>query len=161
MYLYAEPLLGEALGVRTVSTQCQVGLSCLYSCSSLHPEHSNALALVADIIQQACNIYLLRARNRLNHSLSYELVENILVTQEGCPEGSPGEHVLIWAFFIAAAESSSEYHRTFFATKMRSYYHRLGFSNTIKALDLLGEIWNISDGSNWTSFQPKTHILIM
>lgn len=119
------------------------------------------MSIVADIIQQACNIYLLRARNSLSHSLSYELVEQFLAAQHACPEGSPGEHVLIWAIFVVAAECSSPQHRVLFVNKFRRYYQRLGFSNTLKAIELLEKIWSISDGQRWTSFIAQRHILII
>jgi hypothetical protein len=161
MRLYAEPQLSEARGVQTISTQYKTGLDCLHNCALLHPEYSNAMSVVEDLILQACNIYLLRAHNGLDSSQSYEMVEKFIAAQGACPEGFPGEHVLIWAFFIVAAESSTPEHHVFFTAKLRRYYQRIGFSNTLKALSLLEEIWSKPVGYRWTSALPQGHIFVI
>jgi hypothetical protein len=161
MRLYAEPQLNEAQGVQIISTHYQTGLDCLNNCALLHPEYSNAISVVEDIILQACNIYLLRAHNSLDSTLSYELVEKFLAAQEACPEGFPGEQVLIWAFFIVAAESSTPEHHVFFTAKLHRYYQRIGFSNTLKGLSLLEKIWSMPAGYRWTSVLPQGHIFVI
>ncbi|RDW90742.1 Zn(II)2Cys6 transcription factor [Aspergillus mulundensis] len=162
--VYAEPLLSEQSGIETVWARTQAGFECLQRCSALHPEHAPSLHNVRSQIEQAYTIYLHRALGNQSHpSSSIERVEQFRQTVEAYPIGCPGEHVLVWATFIVAAESTytTVEHRAFFARRMQ-YLHQInGFGNIPKAIRLLERIWKDPAGMRWTSVIAEAQIFIM
>ncbi|KAL4903574.1 hypothetical protein BDW74DRAFT_179571 [Aspergillus multicolor] len=168
--VYAEPLLSEQSGIETVWARTQAGFECLQRCSTLHPEHSSSLHTVRSQIEQAYTIYLHRALDTQTREpegtrrlSSIQRVERFRETVEAYPKGSPGEHVLVWATFIVAAESTytTPEHRAFFAERMQ-YLHQInGFGNIPRATKLLDTIWRDPAGTRWTSTIAQAQIFIM
>lgn len=95
-------------------------------------------------IDQACKIYALRVLGGppQGNDLSVAgLLDKLKATVEEIPIGIPGEHALIWVYFLTAAESSSTVHREFFAGRLAGVYERVKSSNIAKTFNILHSIW--------------------
>ncbi|KAF7563311.1 hypothetical protein G7046_g812 [Stylonectria norvegica] len=161
MRVYAAPLLSQDQGVQAMMSQAQESFECLHYYSRLHPKHSSTFNLLGSLRQQAFNIYLDRV---LGGGLSTESTGSIdlfMETVKSFPEGSPGEHVLVWPVFIAASESNSLEHHVFFEHFLERQYQRNGFANILRALELLKKIWSRSDSQDWPALLPEPQVFIM
>lgn len=159
--MYAAPFISQEAGVDTILNAAQKSNDCLNYYHKLHPEHSEALTLIADLKQQAFDIYLYRAFS-IGPSPSFaDLVDDFKTAIESFPAGSPGEHVLIWPSFIAASESISTEHREFFKEFLLRQYRQNGFQNILRALELLERIWARDKKDEWPALLPEPGVLIM
>lgn len=150
------------MGTEAIQSQGFQSFECLQHCARQHPEYSEALSNIQDQIQQAYNIYLQRASNQLDQATSIQLVERFKQTAEAYPrERASAEHVLIWASYIAAAESSLPEHRRFFMERMKKFHEKNGFGNILKALKVLELIWKNGSTTKWTSVIPQKQIFVM
>lgn len=92
---------------------------------------------------------------------STQLVEDFKSTLQQMPEGSLGEHSLIWACFIAASESHLPEHQSYFDGFLKRQFSRSGFVNILRALDLLRKIRENQQSENWTKLLPEPQVFIM
>lgn len=161
MRVYAAPLLSQDQGLQAIMCQAKESFDCLHYYVGLHPEHTSAFSLLADLRQQAFNIYLNRVLTRGETPQAAGLIDQFVSTIQSFPEGSPGENVLVWPVFIAASESISPEHQLFFTQFLERHYRRNGFGNILKALDLLKKIWSRDDAQNWPELLPEPQVFIM
>lgn len=159
--VYAAPLMNEHTGVGVISSQANRSFDCLRYTGSFHPEHSLAVAYIANLNEQAYRIYLHSVLHLPLEVSSFELVDRFKRTLEAFPSKSPGEHVLIWATFMAAAASSTPEHRDFFRTALKQHHERNGFGNVAQALIILEDIWKRDLAERWTAEFTKKPIFIM
>ena len=61
-----------------------------------------------------------------------------------------GAHTLVWAYFIAAAESRTSAHRSFFSHRLGELYDIAKFGNIPVALATLEKIWALDPLRRWT-----------
>ncbi|KAJ4299486.1 hypothetical protein N0V90_004731 [Kalmusia sp. IMI 367209] len=125
------------------------------------PMHAVSLQNVRSQIEQAYNIYLLRALGNLDPLSSMQLVEQFKRTAEEYPGTTLGHHVLIWATFIVAAESSTQEHRAFLIERLRTFHTISKFENNLKAISLLQVIWENESEPKWTNLLPEMRIFIV
>lgn len=95
-------------------------------------------------IDQACKIYARRVlsdQSQGKDSGITDLLDKLKATVEEIPIGIPGEHALIWVYFLTAAESSSTVHREFFAGRLAGVYERVKSSNIARTFNILHSIW--------------------
>jgi Fungal specific transcription factor domain len=162
LQLYAETLLSEEGGSEFVSVKIDKCLEFLRFCCSLHPEHEDLIMCLQDLILQACDIYIHRAKNIVPVSQSVHLVERFKRTAEKVLLESLGQNVLVWSYFIVAAESTTLEHRTFFIDRMERLYQLTGFANNLKGLAQLRKIWAIQPSMRWTQLLGgPAQVLIM
>lgn len=171
MRVYAAPLLSQDDGLQAlVSQQASQSFECLQYYRRLYPEHSSTFDILADLRQQAFNIYVDRVLNpdtshdgdKVQPPSSNAHIEAFIRTLESFPPGSPGEHVLIWPCFIAASESKEPEDRLYFQNFLSKQYIRNGFSNILIALNFLHKIW--AEGSSnvdWPALLPEPQVFIM
>jgi len=134
---------------------------CLQRCLLRHPEHAPRLLNIKSQIKQAYNIYLRRALDDLDPPSSLQLVSQFIRTAEAYSSSSPGHHVLIWATFIVAAESSTPEHQAFLTERLKTFHSINGFKNSLKAVALLKVIWKNSSTLKWTTIIPQMRTFIM
>lgn len=103
--VYAAPLLNEQAGIDTITSHARQSFDCLRYSGSFHPEYSVAVSFIADINQQAYDIYLLSVSTTSTDNSLAGLIEKFKSTWAAFPPNSPGQHVLVWAPFIAPAVS--------------------------------------------------------
>ncbi|KAJ3543807.1 hypothetical protein NM208_g3384 [Fusarium decemcellulare] len=172
--LYAAPLLSEESGLEVVSSQDHAArlFYCLNNQLSEYPEHSASFAFITDLVQQAINMYLeqvvrnsaLSASNMptaLEIADSITRVEHFKETLEAFPPGAPGEQVIIWASFVAAASCLLDEHMQFFEDVFMRHYLRSGFANLITGLEVLRKIWARKPDERWTLLLAGIKILVM
>ena len=161
MRVYAAPLLSQGDGVYAIMCQAQESFDCLHYYDRLYPKHSATFNLIADLRQQAFNIYLDRVLDGGTSTASTGVVDHFMETVQSFPEESPGEHVLVWPVFIAASESCSPEHHLFFEQFLERQYRRNGFVNILRALELLRRIWTRNDNEEWPALLPEPQVFIM
>ncbi|KAE8378000.1 fungal-specific transcription factor domain-containing protein [Aspergillus bertholletiae] len=161
MRIYAAPLLSVESGVQSIMAHAQESFGCLQYNSTPHPDHAITFKLIADLHQQAYDIYLQRALVGLQDTLDVEKVEIFKRSMELFPDGSLGAHALVWPTFIAASESSKNEHRFFFQSFLERQYRHNGFLNLPKALHLLEQIWARSRDTHWPALLPEPRVFIM
>ncbi|KOC17346.1 hypothetical protein AFLA70_297g001341 [Aspergillus flavus AF70] len=159
--VYAAPLLSEEAGVRSIVAHAQESFDCLHYNGNLHPDHALTFYLNAYLRQQAYDIYLERATMGPHGTLDPNKIEQFKETLGMFPEGSLGEHSLVWPTFIAASESLKDEHRLYFKQFLEKQYHRNGFLNLQQALKLLDKIWARSSYTNWPALLPEPRVFIM
>lgn len=115
-----------------------------------------------DAIRQACELYRNRALQSTSCELSIESVERLRQTVLGLEPSVDGCHALVWAYFVAAAESILPEHRDFFSSRLRSLFECTGFGSIPLALETLELIWATQSSSSWTEIVTHQRpILIM
>ncbi|KZL72719.1 acriflavine sensitivity control protein Acr-2 [Colletotrichum tofieldiae] len=166
MRVYAAPLVSEDAGVDAIVYHAQESFDCLYYYHGLYPDHCLTFGLIADIRQHAFNMYLRRVLpddSELKPAASSdELIKSFRKSLESFPEGTLGEHILIWPTFIAALECRTQEQRLFFECFLLRQYHRNRFMNIPKALEFLRGVW-LQDGVqvNWPALIPELRVFIM
>ncbi|OGM40216.1 hypothetical protein ABOM_010856 [Aspergillus bombycis] len=159
--VYAAPLLSEEAGVRSIVAHAQESFDCLHFNCNLHPDHALTFYLNAYLRQQAYDIYLERTLMGPHGTFDPDKIERFKETLELFPEGSLGEHSLVWPTFIAASESLKDEHRLYFKQFLEKQFHRNGFLNLQQALKLLEKIWARSSYTNWPTLLPEPRVFIM
>lgn len=161
MRVWGAPFISQDAGTQALRFEAQQSFDCLQYSYQLHPDHSNLLARIANLRQQAYDIYLHRVSTEYVPTTFTSLIENFKSSLELFPEGSLGEHALIWTCFIAASESHLPDHQQSFERFLVRQYHRNGFANILKALELLKRIWKRNPHENWTALLPEPQVFIM
>lgn len=161
MRVYAAPLLSQQTGVQTILSSAQKSFDCLYFNSGLHPDHSSTFELIVGLRQQAYDIYLQRAMLGHGGRRHTERIGRFIDTVKSLPDAAPGQHTLVWPSFIAAAESCIPEHQLFFKEFLEKQYLLNGFSNILKALTLLQQIWTAENSDTWPSLLPQSRLFVM
>lgn len=163
MRVYAAPLLSQDDGLHAIMSHANQSFDCLHYYRRLYPQYSSVFDILADLRQQAFDIYLKRVLGPgdTKKESSTANIEKFIKTLESFPQGSPGEHVLIWSCFIAASESREPAHKLFFQHFLSKQYSRNGFANILIALDLLQKIWARSSNADWPALLPEPQVFIM
>lgn len=172
MRVYAAPLLSQDAGINAIVYHARESFDCLYYYHSLYPDHCSTFDLLADLRQQAFNMYLRRVLvaeggEAGDSPSSDELIESYQKNLESFPEGSFGEHVLVWPTFIAALECRTREQQSFFEQFLLRQYRRNKFMNILRALELLRKVWSeeagreAENGINWPALIPGMRVFIM
>ncbi|KAH7141563.1 hypothetical protein B0J13DRAFT_445683 [Dactylonectria estremocensis] len=172
--VYAAPLLSEHAGINMISSEAEVAqmFDCLNHCLQNNPRHSDALALVPNLVRQACEIYMKQAvigtrtraapQIRARHVIeSISRVQRFIDTLEEFPEDTPGKQVLTWACFIAASDCRLAEHKEFFSNFFLNRYARNGFMNLTMGLDALRKIWARKPDERWTVLLPQLKLFVV
>ncbi|KAH7268943.1 hypothetical protein B0J15DRAFT_391281 [Fusarium solani] len=174
LQVYAAPLLSEHAGIKMISSEAEVAqmFECLNHCLQNNPRHSDALALVPNLVHQACEIYMkqtvigtrtraapqIRARHVIE---SINRVQRFIDTLEEFPEDTPGKQVLTWACFIAASDCRLAEHKEFFSEFFLNRYARNGFMNLTMGLEALRKIWARKPDERWTVLLPQLKLFVV
>lgn len=153
--------MSQEEGAELVKSGASQSFDCLRFYQQLYPSCSERLSVVADLIRQAYQIYLFRVSAGSSRPASTELVEHFKCTLERFPNDLPGHHVLIWATFIVASESSDPEHQVFFTEFLLRQHTRNGFFNIIVGLRHLRKIWERIEGNDWTLTLPEMRVFVM
>lgn len=140
MFLYALPFRTANFATRVLPAVGREDLDFIYSCLEIHPEYSEIICKLADIIQRASQIYLARARN-LSEDIIAGLLQNFLTETATFNATSPGGHILIWPFFIVGTECHSPANQEFVESQLQTLWDYTGFGNTLYAIKILKDIW--------------------
>ncbi|EEU33678.1 uncharacterized protein NECHADRAFT_56269 [Fusarium vanettenii 77-13-4] len=172
--VYAAPLLSEHAGIDVISSEAEVTqmFDCLNHCLQNNPRHSDALAIVPNLVRQACEIYMKQAvpgsraraapQIRARHAIaSICRVQRFIDTLEAFPKDSPGKQVLTWACFIAASDCRLAEHKEFFSNFFLSRYATNGFMNLAMGLEALRKIWARNPDERWTVLLPQLQLFVM
>lgn len=65
-----------------------------------------------------------------------------------------GGHSLVWHYFIAAADSDLQEHRTFFTDRLVDIYNNTGSANISEGLKMLGHLWAQPSSQTWPLVLP-------
>lgn len=146
--------------MRTILSNTRQSFDCLRYNSSLNPEYSSMFDVIAGLRQQAFDIYLQHTMPGPSYTQSSDRIEQFKTVLETIPDGSPGEHSLVWPTFIVASESCVPEQRLFFQQFLEKQFLRNGFLNILKGLTLLARIWESDDGA-WPALLPEPRVFIM
>ena len=149
MTLFAQPLLGEVSGASTLSAHDKY-FDFISNAAIFFPGLAPQIALYKTAIRSACRIYLTRVTKAPPHSETVPILEELKDLCLNIQPGQPGHHALVWAYFIAAAESSTFEHRNFFTLRLQEVYSWTRFHNIPTALAALQELWKIQGERRWT-----------
>ncbi|KXH28480.1 hypothetical protein CSIM01_13834 [Colletotrichum simmondsii] len=159
-------ILNQDAGKNAILYHSRESFDCLYYYHSLYPDHCATFDLIADIRQQAFNMYLCRVLTNDNETplltSCVDAIETFQRSLEAFPEGALGEHILVWPTFIAALECHTSEQRLFFENFLLRQYHRNNFLNIPKALVFLRNIWSQDSGQScWPALIPELRVFIM
>lgn len=110
----------------------------------------NNVMLMTDAIRQAYHIYKNRVQQSATPSDSFQSIEKFCQTIRALDPNVNGRHSLVWACFVAAAESVDPTHRTFLYARLESLFECTRFGTIPLALDTLQYIWDTNSSANWT-----------
>ncbi|QUC22746.1 uncharacterized protein UV8b_06987 [Ustilaginoidea virens] len=162
--LFGFPLSSESQGVQTLSTSPDYYLDFMTSHPALasNQENYSNVMIMKDAIRQACSIYRNRASHQATPESSADAVERLRQTAMKLGPDADGSHALVWAFFVAAAESSLPEHRDFFYNRLKGLFQCTRFGSIPLALQTLDYIWARQETANWTEIVTHQRpILIM
>lgn len=124
--------------------------------------------------QLSCDIYVARVSTGPSGPPLTHLLEEFNLVLGHLEPGHAGEHTLVWATFLAAAESVMPAHRECLGNALLRHHQRNGFSNILLALEHLRKIWDERDRADrnggdvfgqpqrdWTSVLPELHLFIV
>ncbi|WAO94393.1 Hypothetical protein NCS54_01197500 [Fusarium falciforme] len=170
MRVYAAPLLSEDAGCGTFSSPDNWNqiFECLQFCSRQKPEHATCTALVADMLQQAHDIYLSEASHDPSMPHSFQLFEDSICrlnrfrrSFEDFPDDAPGKHALVWPTFIAASCSILDEHKEFFKAALLRFHSRSRFNNILRGLEHLQYLWDRrNQGERWTQLLAQSRFFM-
>lgn len=173
MKVYGAPSISEEVGMKLLSSQHHISKLFESLCyrSAQYPEHKASFVFITDLVQQAFLMYThevsrpVESRsNHLSHvesAISVARVLHFKETLNAIPIGAPGDHILIWAVFVAAASCILDEDKEYFEGVLMRYYLRSGFVNLLSGLELLRKIWNRTEGERWTSFLVNATTFVM
>lgn len=69
------------------------------------------------------------------------MVVSLRVSTEPLQHDTPGMHVLVWVYFVAAASTQDLGNQSYFAEKLRQVYNKTRMHNIVVAIERLEEIW--------------------
>lgn len=164
MRVYAAPLLSQYDGIQVIVSQAETSFDCLHYYDRLYPPFSSLFSCIAALRQQAFDIYLDRVLIGSQNTASDEdAIERFVETLKSLPDSSIGKHALVWPCFIAASGSRRPENQAVLHDFLENQYHRNGFVNLQKALELLKSIWTCgtNQDEDWPSLLPKPQVFIM
>ncbi|OTA53463.1 hypothetical protein K449DRAFT_390307 [Hypoxylon sp. EC38] len=107
-----------------------------------------------EIYRLANEIYTIRAEStNLPENQEHGVKERLDRIKDLCEElgpTAPGTHAIAWPVFVAAAESCSDDHRSYFATTLRRFWERTGYANLSRGVGVLPELWAQRGRRSWT-----------
>lgn len=123
--------------------------------------HQQNLSLIRSVIWDACGLYRRRAEASFYQDESSHLIEQLRVKVEKLGMNVPGAHALVWACFIAAAESTIPEHRKFFSESLLLLYKHTRFGCIPAALKALETLWARKGSRRWTDMIEDIPVLVM
>jgi len=156
----AAPFLSQSEGVKVSNSTTAQGFESLAYYLELHPKYRFSLSVYLDLGRQAQAIYLKRATAGPANLILIDQVEKFKDTLVSLGPSPLGHHVLLWAVFIVASESSKVEHQRFFYEILLSHSKRNGWANLSKALHYLRRIWSRASGESWTLLLPASCFFI-
>ena len=139
MSLYASPFKSDSTALENLQMSSCKDLDFLYSCLDFHPEYSDLIFRVAEIIQKASKIHLARA-GKAPESTIIEMVRNFFHETATFNAAPPGGYILIWRFFIVGLECTSQQNMRFMESQLNLLWEHTGFGNTLYAINFLRRI---------------------
>ncbi|EAW12651.1 C6 zinc finger domain protein [Aspergillus clavatus NRRL 1] len=154
--LLGQPLLSEDQGLLVLRSPPSQTLDWLAYDLPATSTHHALLHLTRQAFTLASRIYLHRATtNHEQRALATQL--RAVIAQ--IDADAPGAHALVWACFIAAADSADEALRAFFVARLRDVYARTRFRNVDAAVRALPGIW--AGAGRWTEGLGGMGVLVM
>lgn len=115
-----------------------------------------------DAIRQACDIYRNRALRVATPESSIASVERLRQTiVDLAPKEEAGGHALVWACFVAAAESTLPEHREFFSNRLGTLFHCTEFGTIPLALETLQLVWASQATTSWTEIVTRQRPMLI
>ncbi|ATY60988.1 Fungal transcriptional regulatory [Cordyceps militaris] len=159
--LFGTPLSSPQKGVEMLRRRSVDYLSFMSYCPST-PEQQVFINAMTRVITEACRIFERRAARTATPESSTDSLERMRDMVVDMDLETEGSHALVWAFFIAAAESTRPQHREFFASRLKQLFSNTRFGSIPVALDTLQYIWSKSDTTSWTDVVTRERqVLIM
>ncbi|CBY01031.1 similar to C6 zinc finger domain containing protein [Plenodomus lingam JN3] len=168
------PQLGEDRGVLTVMESYQSMTSWLTPTYEQLPTGSEEVDIMRNLrrcFTLASEIYIHRATTELNDdptpspigdSSQHSAIQDLITLISQIPPTAPGAHTLIWACFVAAAETSDPQQRQFFVDYMLAIYERTKFRNIPLGVQSLERIWSRKGNQRWTQcLSELSKVLVM
>lgn len=66
---------------------------------------------------------------------------SLRASTEPLQHDTPGMHVLVWVYFVAAASTQDLENQNYFVEKLRQVYSKTHMHNIVVAIERLEEIW--------------------
>ncbi|KAJ3461958.1 hypothetical protein MRS44_010511 [Fusarium solani] len=150
--LFGESLFDEANGSEFLLTHGEACLEFLRFCLRLHPEHEELMSYIFDLITMACDIYVQRATNNPPMHQTVQSVERFkqIANKVNTYDNIIGRHLLAWAYFVVAAESSTDSHREFFLERLQTLHCMTGCGNVLRAIEQIRGFWAVQGTTRWT-----------
>ncbi|KAK4543044.1 hypothetical protein LTR36_005821 [Oleoguttula mirabilis] len=166
--LFAGPIISEQRGIELLSLEAAPHMSFISTLlERADPAKRPALLQTDEAWRQARAIYLRRAISSGPASSSTDTTDTILAVETlrrlllTVDPTAPAAHSLVWPYFVAGAESTTEEHKEFFKGRLEYLLASTGYANVRVALDTLRELWAGGAEERWTARLPKTTSVII
>ncbi|CAH0042078.1 unnamed protein product [Clonostachys rhizophaga] len=170
LFVYAAPLISQENGLQTMQSPVRMMqvFECLNYCAQQQPKHQQVITTAISLIHQAREIYLNQtpplqrsSEDPFVSARSVARVQAFIDTLQCFPQDQPGEHVLLWASFVAASDCTIDVHKDYFESFFRRHHARNGFMNLLKAVDFLRRIWGRGLPEKWACLLPEEKLFVM
>ena len=156
MTFTAQPLLGKGSEFISCPITPDHHFDFINTAATLYPDHERHINRFRDAYHQAYQITVIRASQNLPPQSTTSRVEKLRKLCMQIDQVEEAHHILVWVYFIAAAESSTNQHRTFFVDHLYMVHRKTKFRNILIAVDALPKLWELQGGSiPWTDVLPK------
>lgn len=148
--LFTPPLLDLSQGRKTFEKDLNFYFDFILSRTySDDPSIAQSTTIFRESIRRARNIYMRQAQSSYQPGQLYEDIEQLRLLVLPIHPDSPGMHTLPWVYFIAAASSTNQDHKDFFASRLKQVYEKTRMNNIIVALERLELIWLLQPNGAW------------
>jgi hypothetical protein len=153
---FAQPFLNEQKAIELISNETN---PTAITVQALWPradsQRRTTLGRTSEAERLACTVYLARAKNLLSEADMEAGADRLFQLLAEVAAGEPGEHTLVWPYFVAGAETRNPERRAFLAHRIQRIYATTGYNNVRVALDTLQVLWSTSSDERWTARLPK------
>jgi hypothetical protein len=87
------------------------------------------------------------------------MVHSLRALTEPLQQDTPGMHVLVWCYFVAAASTQDPQNQSYFAEKLRQVHKNTHMHNIIVAVEQLEEMWSRGQNGLTTGFPMMRPVL--
>lgn len=87
------------------------------------------------------------------------MVHSLKTLTEPLQHDTPGMHVLVWVYFVAAASTQDSKNQDYFASKLRQVYNKTHMHNIVVAVKQLEDIWQQGQNGWATRFPMMRPVL--
>jgi hypothetical protein len=157
--LFTPPMLGQEPAPCASNEDLDPYIGFLTCGQTGSPELLTWVPLYKAAIEIARKIYSLHFHPVPDLGSMELMVHSLRALTEPLQQDTPGMHVLVWVYFVAAASTRDPGNQSYFAGKLLQVYNNTHMHNIIVAVERLEELWLQRKNGLTTGFSMMRPVL--